>query len=111
VTAGARCILLEAGALWRVVAAKKGLEGRTQAMNRPTLHSSAFWRQCAEEAHVRADEMRDGDARRTMRQIARMYRAMASRMEVRELEVRFKAASIGVCDTAGRYGDGATRLH
>jgi hypothetical protein len=80
-------------------------------MNRPGLHSSAFWRQRAEEAHVRADEMRDGDARRTMRQIARMYSAMASRMEVRELKLRFEAASIGARDTVGRCGDGVARLH
>ena len=64
-------------------------------MNRPGLHSAQFWHQRAEEAHVRADEMRDGDARRTMRQIARMYSAMATHMESRELELRLKAASTG----------------
>ena len=72
-------------------------------MNRRALHSSAFWRERAEEAHIRADEMRDGDARRTMRQIARMYSAMGARMEVRELELRSKVTSTGTCDPAARH--------
>jgi hypothetical protein len=55
-------------------------------MNRSSLHSSEFWYQRAEEAHTWADAMRDSDAQRLMHQIARMYSAMAARLEVRELE-------------------------
>ena len=73
-------------------------------MNRPGLHSAQFWHQRAEEAHVRADEMHDGDARRTMRQIARMYSAMATRMEIRELELRS-------LDRSASVNQGATGLH
>jgi hypothetical protein len=80
-------------------------------MNRPSLHSAQFWHQRAEEAHVRADEMRDGDARRTMRQIARMYSAMATRMEIRELELRLKADSIGALDKSASMNQGAAGLH
>jgi hypothetical protein len=48
------------------------------------LRSSAYWRQCAEEARMMADEMRDPTARNTMLDIARMYDEMAERAAARE---------------------------
>ena len=50
--------------------------------------SPGFWHAKAEEALARADEMHDQDARRTLRQIAVMYGAMALRMEAQLADQR-----------------------
>ncbi len=46
-------------------------------------YAPEFWYAKAAEALARADAMRDPDARRTMLQIAAMYRAMAFHLETR----------------------------
>jgi hypothetical protein len=48
------------------------------------MHSSDYWRQRAEEARVRGDDMRDFNAKATMLKIASMYDQMALRAAERE---------------------------
>lgn len=56
------------------------------AAHTPTngLRTSAYWRQRAEEARARAQEMHDVEAKATMENVATMYDAMAVRAEIRE---------------------------
>ena len=46
-----------------------------------------FWERRAEEAYARACDMHDPSAKRTMVQIAKMYAAMAVRMEFWKAQV------------------------
>jgi hypothetical protein len=50
-------------------------------MNTHKPDSADYWHARAEEAYARASEMRDFDARQTMRHIAGIYNAMALRIE------------------------------
>ena len=47
-------------------------------------YTPAYWRERAEEARVRADEMRDRDTRAMMTMIAETYERMATLAEMRE---------------------------
>jgi hypothetical protein len=57
-------------------------------MNRAGIHTPDDWRQRAEDARTRADELRDPYAKRMMILIAKTYSAIAARAEIRELEAR-----------------------
>jgi hypothetical protein len=48
------------------------------------MGSSAYWRDRAEEVRRKAGAMRDGDAEKSMLEIARMYDRMADRAALRE---------------------------
>ena len=50
-----------------------------------------FWRANAEEARFLAADLQDPEARRTMLQIAMMYRGMALRMQERFIEQQVAA--------------------
>jgi len=47
-------------------------------------YTAAYWRARAEEAHSRAEAMRDGHARTAMTIVTQMYDRMAARAEERE---------------------------
>jgi len=48
------------------------------------LRSSSYWRERAEEARAKAEEMRSGDAQSTLLDIAAMYDRMAIRAAEKE---------------------------
>jgi hypothetical protein len=48
------------------------------------LSRSPYWRQCAEEARMRADRFQDAESKIAMLNVAAMYDAMADRAEERE---------------------------
>jgi hypothetical protein len=50
-----------------------------------------YWHAKAEEARAQAKEMRDPDTRSTMLQLAKIYNAMALRMEERLAETKTAA--------------------
>ena len=52
------------------------------------LRSSHYWRERAEEARVRAGEMRSADAETAMLDIAAMYEQLANRAAEREARSR-----------------------
>ena len=52
------------------------------------LRSSQYWRKRAEEARVRAGEMRSADAESAMLDIAAMYERMADRAADREAKIK-----------------------
>jgi len=47
-------------------------------------HTAAYWRERAEEARARAEEMRDRDTRAMMTMIAETYDRIATLSEMRE---------------------------
>jgi len=47
-------------------------------------YTAAHWRQRAEEARARAEDMHDATAKATMSKVAEMYDRMAARAERRE---------------------------
>jgi len=47
-------------------------------------YDAKYWRDRAEEARARASEMRDPEARGTMKRIAELYDSLATRLEKRE---------------------------
>jgi hypothetical protein len=57
------------------------------------LHTSAYWRDRAEEARVKAGEMRSHDAERSFLEIARMYDNMADRAAKREARLAAESGS------------------
>ena len=49
-------------------------------------YTPSYWRDRAEEARVRAEEMKDRDTRAMMTMIAETYERMATLIEMREAE-------------------------
>jgi hypothetical protein len=58
--------------------------GRQPMMHGGPLHTSQYWHNRAEEAHARAEEMHDIQAKGTMQSIAALYDRKAERSADRE---------------------------